>query len=312
MKKRLSEVSKSRFILGGIISIVILIGVFIFSNPTLLNNLFGASFSSVTTYHAENGLETETGRVEGTSLILEYGDKQTGPNTNMTPGRYYIEYQGDNFDMEFITLLIEGNEIDLSDITITNDRIGLEIDIEAIEPVTFELINNGYEPITIDRIVVSRFINQNLVNNEPEIEEEVIINNNEQEQNEEVANEELTPTGEILTFYTNQLTFQGNAIRTEKSLTLTPGDAQLGPSVAINEGTWQVTYHGENLRLSDILSVYQFEPYMTFTIRNIEATGSTLTFVVTIYQDVASLELLYMNIGNNNVTINKITLERLD
>ena len=301
---KLNEKVRSRIILGGIISVVLVLGIVLFQNPMLMNNIFGAALNTTVIYNVENGLETEDGTISGTSIILEYGQKQTGPNTIMSSGEFYIEYQGSNFNKN-ITLLVEGIELDLDEVTITSERIGLRASIEALEPVTFELINNSEDKITIDQIVVSRFANQAFLNYEPgEVEavpEEIL----------EVDLEEPITVEATLTFLPNQLILEGDGTKTNVHITLRPGATKMGPNTELGAGTWRVTYHGSNLRASDIIAAFQFDPYISFDLTNLSTNGNTLTYTMIVPINITSLDLLYTNIGTNNVIINRIVLERL-
>ena len=153
--------------LGGLVSVLLVLGFIIFNNPAILSNLIGGSISHA--FNAGNGLTTETGTVEGNTIVLAPGDTQTGPNRVMAPGNYTILFEGSGFDAENITITIEGNEIDLTEADITDDRIEFEVELVGTDPINVMLTNNreyneaesdeyGIDPnylITIERLTIS-------------------------------------------------------------------------------------------------------------------------------------------------------------
>lgn len=311
---KINEKTKKGLIIGGVISIILVLGLVLFNNPAILSNLVGGVFNNVQTFTAENGLETETGTIDGTSIILEQGDKQTGPNVVMIPGIYKIVYQGSNFYGDDIKILVAENEIDFEEIEVLNNRFEFEIEILTNEPINIELINNSERTITIDRIIVTRLSVEEMEVAEEAEENEIKEEEREQEEQPvELPEEDYENLRviETITFSPYQLRFEGNGVRNNDNLILRSGAMQLGPNLPVTAGTFRVIYHGANLRTNDVISAFQFDPYIALTISNIETRGTTLSFLITIPVNLSSLELLYQNIGTENVVINRIVLERL-
>ena len=308
----INDKAKKGLLLTGLISILLALGIVIFTNPSILVNLIGGTLNTAQTFSVENGLETETGVVEDQLIILAEGDKQTGPNVTMLSGQYKIEYHGDNFADSDISVFVQGNQIDLEQVEITNTHFEFEVDIKADLPVNIELHNHSEQSITIEKIVVTR-INAGHQN---EQETDDTNGNNEvsvQEENEpvEINLEEPYRVVETITFMPHQLRFEGNGIKNNENITLRPGAMQLGPSMPLQAGTYRVTYYGVNLRSSDITSAFQFDPYIVFDKISKRMMGNTLTYIMVVPVNITSLELLYQNTQTRNVVVNRIVVERL-
>jgi len=107
-----------------------------------------------------------------------------------------------------------------------------------------------------------------------------------------------------IVFTSSQLRYEGDAVRSNNSIILSPGASVLGPNVPMEAGVWTVVIYGQNLSGNDELTVG------TFDILNIEVTEATLAFELNLPENIPNLEIFYKNNSDVDVVIRRITFEK--